>query len=161
VRDCPHQAGGLRIIVSLAASVPVATCGVAEGMCQASSLGVSPDNSVVFWEKATQGQAECRGGSSQMDVVTLLTAHPAVLGHLIPGLLSLYKDIEYTERGNQFYEKFRYRFEITELLEWLWNEPDHRANWARIGAALLLCRIHQEPAAPPLHIPPHQFLFWN
>lgn len=36
-------------------------------------------------------------------------------------------DIEYTDRHNQFYEKFSSRQCISDILESLWNIPSHLA----------------------------------
>ena len=63
---------------------------------------------------------------------------------LVPALLAVYIDVEYTERGNQFYEKFSSRFSIAQLLAWLWDVPQHRATWRRIGAGPFLCTALRE-----------------
>jgi Ubiquitin elongating factor core len=82
----------------------------------------------------------CRAGAAELDVEALLTSHEGIRWHLVPALLAVYIDIEYTDRGNQFYEKFNMRHSIAELLVWLWEVPQHRTNWERIGASLLhLC----------------------
>lgn len=60
--------------------------------------------------------------------------HPGVTNHLVPALLTLYKDVEYTERGDQFQSKFQFRKYIAELLEWLLTMPQHEATWAAVGA---------------------------
>lgn len=59
--------------------------------------------------------------------------HPGVTSHLVPALLTLYKDVEYTERGDQFQSKFQFRKIIAELLEWLLTMPQHQATWAAVG----------------------------
>lgn len=63
--------------------------------------------------------------------------HPGVASHLVPALFELYKDVEYTDRGNQFYEKFSMRTNISELLEWLWTIPAHLETWRAIGVSLV------------------------
>lgn len=68
----------------------------------------------------------------------LFTMHPGVATHLVPALFELYKDVEYTDRGNQFYEKFSMRSQISELLEWLWTIPAHLDTWRKIGAPALI-----------------------
>lgn len=40
--------------------------------------------------------------------------------------MKLYVDIEFTDRSNQFYEKFSTRANVGVLLEMLWNMPTHR-----------------------------------
>ena len=49
------------------------------------------------------------------------------LKHLIPSLLYLYVDIEFTGGANQFYEKFNVRYQIGELCEYLWSVSDARS----------------------------------
>jgi Ubiquitin elongating factor core len=71
---------------------------------------------------------------NQPDLEALFTMHPGVLGHLVPALLHLYKDVEYTDRGDQFQSKFSFRKVIAELLEWLLTLPQHHATWKSIGA---------------------------
>ena len=39
----------------------------------------------------------------------------------MPSLIRLFVDIEYTDRHNQFFEKFHMRLYIAEMLEYLWN----------------------------------------
>ena len=48
--------------------------------------------------------------------------------------MKLYVDIEFTDRSNQFYEKFSTRAHVGLLLEMLWNMPSHRC--------LLCCCTH-------------------
>ena len=74
------------------------------------------------------------GGSNRSSMDSLFTSHPAVVAQIVPGLLVLYQDIEYTERGNQFNEKFMMRQQIAEILEWLWQVPQHREAWKALGA---------------------------
>lgn len=75
-----------------------------------------------------------RADARTLNMEYLFTVHNGVVSQLVPGLLQLYQDIEYTERGNQFYEKFQMRGEIADLLAWLWEVPQHRENWRRVGA---------------------------
>ena len=56
-----------------------------------------------------------------------LRVNPVSLKHLIPSLLYLYVDIEFTGGANQFYEKFNVRYQIGELCEYLWSVDAHRA----------------------------------
>lgn len=44
----------------------------------------------------------------------------------VRSLMKLYVDIEFTDRSNQFYEKFSTRANVGVLLEMLWNMPTHR-----------------------------------
>eukprot|EP00892_Ulva_mutabilis_P009456 jgi/Ulvmu1/6883/UM031_0088.1 len=70
---------------------------------------------------------------NQPDMEPLFTMHPGVASHLVPALFELYKDVEYTDRGNQFYEKFSMRTRISELLEWLWTIPAHLETWRSVA----------------------------
>ena len=76
----------------------------------------------------------CRNrGRDNVAIESLFTMHPGVTSHLVPALLTLYKDVEYTERGDQFQSKFQFRKIIAELLEWLLTMPQHQATWAAVG----------------------------
>ena len=44
----------------------------------------------------------------------------------VRSLMKLYVDIEFTDRSNQFYEKFSTRANVGVMLEMLWNSPAHR-----------------------------------
>lgn len=50
----------------------------------------------------------------------------ACYGVQVRSLMKLYVDIEFTDRSNQFYEKFSTRANVGLLLEMLWNMPAHR-----------------------------------
>ncbi len=56
---------------------------------------------------------------------------------LVPSLLQLYVDIEYTDRGHQFYEKFHMRMYLGEVLAQLWQNDAHKAAWH--GVAKQVC----------------------
>lgn len=59
----------------------------------------------------------------------LFEAHPLVVQHLVPALLQLYSDIEYTERAGQFYIKFNMRQYLGDILAYAWQLPPHREAW--------------------------------
>lgn len=65
----------------------------------------------------------------------LFEAHPLILEHLVPSLLSLYADIEYTDRAGQFYIKFNMRQYIGDILAYCWKIPAHREAWKSFAAA--------------------------
>ena len=52
---------------------------------------------------------------------------------LVPSLLRLYVDIEFTGAANQFYDKFNIRHQIGEMCEYLWRLDDHRAAWSALA----------------------------
>lgn len=61
--------------------------------------------------------------------------HPIILKHLVPCLLQLYVDIEFTGRHAQFYEKFQMRASISEVLEYLWDIKEHNDAWKEVAEA--------------------------
>eukprot|EP00798_Chlamydomonas_sp_ICE-L_P032300 gene32300-16868_t len=70
-----------------------------------------------------------RAGPLDSSVTYLLQGHPMVVAHLVPSLLQLYVDVEFTDRANQFYMKFNMRQYIGDLLRYLWEIPSHREVW--------------------------------
>eukprot|EP00879_Flechtneria_rotunda_P016797 GHRR01017581.1.p1 GENE.GHRR01017581.1~~GHRR01017581.1.p1 ORF type:complete len:531 (+),score=180.79 GHRR01017581.1:2040-3632(+) len=64
----------------------------------------------------------------------LFDAHPLVLKYLVPSLLSLYTDVERTDRANQFYAKFNMRQYIGDILMHCWSLPAHREAWKAYAA---------------------------
>ena len=52
---------------------------------------------------------------------------------LVPSLLRLYVDIEFTGAANQFYDKFNIRHQIGEMCEYLWRVENHRAAWSALA----------------------------
>ncbi|XP_024033127.1 probable ubiquitin conjugation factor E4 [Morus notabilis] len=71
------------------------------------------------------------GGSSA--TASLFEGHQLSLEYLVRNLLKLYVDIEFTGSHTQFYDKFNIRYNIAELLEYLWQVPSHRNAWRRIA----------------------------
>lgn len=67
-------------------------------------------------------------------MASLFEGHQLALQYLVPNLLRLYVDIEFTGSHNQFYDKFNIRHNISELLEYLWTVPSHRNAWKMIAA---------------------------
>lgn len=67
--------------------------------------------------------------ASAAEVAMLFEVHPLVIQHIVRSLIQLYIDIEITDRHNTFYEKFTTRYQIGEILCYLWNLPQHRASW--------------------------------
>ncbi|EFJ06900.1 ubiquitin-protein ligase, UFD2 [Selaginella moellendorffii] len=66
-------------------------------------------------------------------LTTLFEGHQLAMDHLVPDLLKLYVDIEFTGSHTQFYDKFNIRHNIAELLEYLWLVPCHHNAWKRIA----------------------------
>lgn len=66
-------------------------------------------------------------------VQLLLEVYPLAVRHLVPNLLKLYVDIEFTGSHTQFYDKFNIRHNIGEILEYLWGVYAHRQEWCRVA----------------------------
>eukprot|EP00963_Diacronema_lutheri_P009923 scaffold938_cov334-Pavlova_lutheri.AAC.43 len=66
-------------------------------------------------------------------VQLLLEVYPLAVKHLVPNLLKLYVDIEFTGSHTQFYDKFNIRHNIGEILEYLWGVQAHRQEWCRVA----------------------------
>ncbi|KAH7424550.1 hypothetical protein KP509_11G013400 [Ceratopteris richardii] len=64
---------------------------------------------------------------------SLFEGHQLALQYLVPNLLKLYVDIEFTGSHTQFYDKFNIRHNISELLEYLWAVPSHRNAWKMVA----------------------------
>ncbi|KAL3691495.1 hypothetical protein R1sor_005146 [Riccia sorocarpa] len=66
-------------------------------------------------------------------MASLFEGHELALQYLVPNLLKLYVDIEFTGSHTQFYDKFNIRHNISELLEYLWQVPSHHNSWKQIA----------------------------
>jgi hypothetical protein len=55
-----------------------------------------------------------RAGGADQGMSHLFETHPLVLAYMVPSLLSVYSDVEHTDRANQFYAKFNMRQYIGE-----------------------------------------------
>ncbi|CAM6096554.1 unnamed protein product [Calypogeia fissa] len=66
-------------------------------------------------------------------MTSLFEGHQLALQYLVPNLLKLYVDIEFTGSHTQFYDKFNIRHNIAELLEYLWDVPSHHNCWKQIA----------------------------
>lgn len=79
--------------------------------------------------------ARRRGWIGADEVATLFEVHPLVIQAMVQACISLYVDIERTDRHNAFYEKFNTRYQIGEILAYLWELPQHRATWRQVAAS--------------------------
>ena len=66
-------------------------------------------------------------------MANLFEGHQLALKHLIPSVLRLYVDIEFTGAANQFYDKFNIRYQIGEMCEYLWKVEPHRIAWSELA----------------------------
>ena len=73
-------------------------------------------------------------GYQSQKLMTLFEVNPVSLKNLIPSLLYLYVDIEFSGGANQFYEKFNVRYQIGELCEYLWSVQSHRNAWIKLAS---------------------------
>ena len=72
-------------------------------------------------------------GRAAEEVSTLFQVHPLVIGNMVRALISLFVDIERTDRSNSFYEKFNMRYYIGEIMAYLWKLPPHRLAWREVA----------------------------
>lgn len=70
---------------------------------------------------------------ASQEVAAMVDAHPLVVENLIKALVLLFVEIERTDRNNAFYEKFSTRYQIGEVMVYLWDHPGHRAAWRRVA----------------------------
>ncbi|KAK9804240.1 hypothetical protein WJX72_002942 [[Myrmecia] bisecta] len=66
-------------------------------------------------------------------LMSLFEGHPLVQQHMVRSLLQLYVDIEHVDRSNAFFAKFTIRYQIGEILKYLWGVPAHRAVWKQVA----------------------------
>ena len=64
----------------------------------------------------------------------LFEAHPTAIRCLVPHLIKLYVQIEFTGSHGAFYEKFPIRSNMARLFDYLWTVPAHRATWKAYAA---------------------------
>ncbi|GAB4822698.1 hypothetical protein N2152v2_009744 [Parachlorella kessleri] len=81
------------------------------------------------WRRGRNG----RGRSSAAEVAMLFEVHPLVIKNMVRSLITIYIDIEFTDRHNVFNEKFGTRYQIGDVLAYLWNLPQHRASWQAVA----------------------------
>ncbi|KAF9194266.1 hypothetical protein BGZ51_000426 [Haplosporangium sp. Z 767] len=55
-----------------------------------------------------------------------LNTHPMALKCLIPAIMNFYVEVENTGRHSQFYDKFNIRYNISQILKFVWPNPIHR-----------------------------------
>ena len=79
------------------------------------------------------GDPENPNGRWNPRMANLFEGHPLALAHLVPSLLRLYVDIEFTGGANQFYDKFNIRYQIGEICEYLWKVEPHRRAWGTLA----------------------------
>lgn len=103
------------------------------------------------WLPEEERSFQRRRGGQNAALAALFEGDPLVTGQLVPTLLQLYTDIQHIDRAGQFYEKFRMRHTIADLLgmcvdkgvdfahdnpsEYLFKQPEHHAAWARVANA--------------------------
>ncbi|KAK3819761.1 MAG: ubiquitin elongating factor core-domain-containing protein [Benniella sp.] len=55
-----------------------------------------------------------------------LNTHPMALQCLVPAIMNFYVEVENTGRSSQFYDKFNIRYNISQILKFVWTNPIHR-----------------------------------
>ncbi|KAJ3382168.1 hypothetical protein HDU84_004581 [Entophlyctis sp. JEL0112] len=60
----------------------------------------------------------------QLDSV--FSTHEAAKKFLVPGVMRFYVDAEFTGASSAFYDKFNIRYNISQILKNVWDDPSHR-----------------------------------
>ncbi|KAF9128678.1 hypothetical protein BGW39_004850 [Mortierella sp. 14UC] len=55
-----------------------------------------------------------------------LNTNPMALQCLVPAIMNFYVEVENTGRHSQFYDKFNIRYNISQILKFVWTNPIHR-----------------------------------
>ncbi|KAF9900188.1 hypothetical protein EC991_007790 [Linnemannia zychae] len=55
-----------------------------------------------------------------------LNTNPTALQCLVPAVMNFYVEVENTGRHSQFYDKFNIRYNISQILKFVWTNPIHR-----------------------------------
>ena len=90
----------------------------------------SGDDSGATGRRRRRGNAPVASFAS-----SLFEAHPTAIKLLVPNLVKLYVQIEFTGSHTAFFEKFTIRNNMAQLFEYLWTVPAHRATWKAFAAA--------------------------
>jgi ubiquitin conjugation factor E4 B len=59
-------------------------------------------------------------------LASLFMGHTLAHKHLVPAIMNLYIDIEFTGSHTQFYDKFNVRYYISKLMKFLWGMPVYK-----------------------------------
>ena len=79
-----------------------------------------------FLVPATEENRTSGHGSERLSAV--FHTHPLALRHLAPRVMQFFVDIEFTEgAGGSGYEKYEFRHEMAQILEYLWAQPAYHA----------------------------------
>jgi ubiquitin conjugation factor E4 B len=89
-----------------------------------------PHEDEMMDESNPWGRSSIPAGSQEF--TAMINAHPLVVQHLIKALVLLFVEIERTDRHNAFYEKFSTRYQIGEVMVYLWDHPGHREAWKHV-----------------------------
>jgi len=88
------------------------------------------------WLPEEEARRSRRGwGAAPVGQLAFVFEMPQVVRTLVPSLIRMYVDIEFTDRHNQYYEKYETRLKISALFDHLWEVPGHRATWRDYAAA--------------------------
>nr|KAJ3420144.1 hypothetical protein HK105_006035 [Polyrhizophydium stewartii] len=66
-------------------------------------------------------------GETRGRIDGVFSTHPLSKAHLVRAILGFYVDVEQTGMHSQFYDKFNIRYNISQILKSVWNDPTHRA----------------------------------
>ena len=66
--------------------------------------------------------------------------HTIAHKYLVPAIMQLYIDIEFTGSHTQFYDKFNVRYYISKLMKFLWGMPVYKKSIQEQSEYVLFCR---------------------
>jgi ubiquitin conjugation factor E4 B len=72
-----------------------------------------------------------KGDQMNQPTAALFSGNITAQEHLAAGLMRFYVDIEHTGASTQFYDKFNYRYYISEIMKYLWSLPAFRFSFER------------------------------
>lgn len=67
-----------------------------------------------------------QGNNPNQPIAALFSGNITAQEHLASGLMRFYVDIEHTGASTQFYDKFNYRYYVSEIMKYLWSLPAFR-----------------------------------
>jgi ubiquitin conjugation factor E4 B len=69
---------------------------------------------------------EAKASHASERLAAVLHTHKLAQAHLAPALMQFFVDIEFTGSHTGAYDKYEYRHEMTQILEYFWTLPEYR-----------------------------------
>lgn len=73
-----------------------------------------------------EGGERHRGRHASDRLSMVFHTHTLAQQHLAPAVMQFFVDIEFTDGQGSDYDKYEYRHEMTQILEYLWSQPNYR-----------------------------------